>query len=821
MIDHADQLARLADESQLEITQIRELFERLNAPSSLTRLRLVLKNLHQALNAGRDLHDGLFSGMEIEIPIFVVEKLCKTLDQLSDEQSFLPADWLDESREPRGIIKAHPEWAMLIIGQANLARRQEEFLQHLYIVLFSAIHQRSRHAIIGSEVDTGCRVIRKLATGKISSSTLFSVRPGDTLADYLSKLGRQSEPTQEDWAGVELLTRKILEDRGKTRFSSGYRRSGSVVRNIVRRDSDELTTEGPDAELHVYQAMGSKEEQDIARATGLHPGEAEELQATAVIYSPAAPTVHFSTRDHIRRQANQVKHLRSLNQRLPFRYQQLTSLELASAASLPFQLINNMAERGSRISRRLDDYVAILLHLLLWLGRPLDQLLELRIYTSIDEAPRSDEGLVAYIREEDGFVLSIPSSKWRRRLSENDRFLLENIGGATGTASGGRIVVKSPVRFQRYINTLEKNKGQPGNNRRHYLFPPKLQDSIVTRLKRVIAEKNREEDLRLTPLRISQAMFDEISMLTTDWVDASLLTGQTFTTTEVSAHYYTVSGTYLEQVYHQAAASLRERLYSYLKIPRNKGQEITQDYPNLGDHGSKLNVKPQLVKELVKHFKHQLRSAVRNSTGVAEVHNAFVVYIAFWILFSTGYRAVNDLIFRINEVDWKSGFIVISDKDNNDQSNSRIAWLPPTLLKQVRLYMEHLAVLQTKVPYGTTLWNSIDQLRRAPNPDAALMFFIRDENSIARLTPESLRAQVEGLSLPLNIGRHYLRPRLRQHGCHAEYVNVFLGHWQHGQEPFGRYSSLTPIEMYSNIAPYLEQLRKESGWTVQNGFANG
>ena len=77
MIDHADQLARLADESQLEITQIRELFERLNAPSSLTRLRLVLKNLHQALNAGRDLHDGLFSGMEIEIPIFVVEKLCK------------------------------------------------------------------------------------------------------------------------------------------------------------------------------------------------------------------------------------------------------------------------------------------------------------------------------------------------------------------------------------------------------------------------------------------------------------------------------------------------------------------------------------------------------------------------------------------------------------------------------------------------------------------------------------------------------------------------------------------------------------------------
>src|SRR5690606_12180239 len=129
--------------------------------------------------------------------------------------------------------------------------------------------------------------------------------------------------------------------------------------------------------------------------------------------------------------------------------------------------------------------------------------------------------------------------------------------------------------------------------------------------------------------------------------------------------------------------------------------DFAQGVPNVGEHGSVLNVKPQFVVELVKHFKHELRSALRNSRGVAEVHNALVVYIAFWILFATGYRAVNDLIFTIDELDWETGFLVISDKDDDFQSHSRIVWLPPYLLAQIRLYIDHLDVLQTRVTQGT------------------------------------------------------------------------------------------------------------------------
>jgi len=44
--------------------------------------------------------------------------------------------------------------------------------------------------------------------------------------------------------------------------------------------------------------------------------------------------------------------------------------------------------------------------------------------------------------------------------------------------------------------------------------------------------------------------------------------------------------------------------------------------------------------------------------------------------FSTGYRAVNDPFYSLMDIDWESQFIAISDKDSDDNYNTRIVWLP-------------------------------------------------------------------------------------------------------------------------------------------------
>jgi hypothetical protein len=187
-------------------------------------------------------------------------------------------------------------------------------------------------------------------------------------------------------------------------------------------------------------------------------------------------------------------------------------------------------------------------------------------------------------------------------------------------------------------------------------------------------------------------------------------------------------------------------------------------------------------------------------------------------LFSSGYSAVNDLVFRLREIDWVTGFIVISDKDNESFSNSRVVWLLPQLREQLKQYVLHLEVLQTKAAEYSSLFEHIEEVLSHPHPNASLLFFLGERGQVRKLSPENLRDQFPEFSLPINLGRHYLRSSLRALGCPGEYVNAFLGHWQKGQEPFGRFSTITPLELFRHMASPLEKLRREGGWTVQTGL---
>jgi hypothetical protein len=104
-------------------------------------------------------------------------------------------------------------------------------------------------------------------------------------------------------------------------------------------------------------------------------------------------------------------------------------------------------------------------------------------------------------------------------LSENDRYLLEHIGGASQASSEHRIMVSSPIRFRRMIQFIEEKYGELGTGRARYLFPPRLHGALEVRLSTELSKCNRQKDVRLTPLRISQALFDEITMLSTVFGD--------------------------------------------------------------------------------------------------------------------------------------------------------------------------------------------------------------------------------------------------------------------------------------------------------------
>lgn len=819
-------IQQLAELSGVPQARLAPLLALLKAPDDLPQLLLVMTNLKRALQAlegtpdiRKELDDDDGEGRGLFDYLPEIGRIIASLS--ATDLSTCPEGWLDKSGRQRGIINAHPEWAMLILTPGAECYDSDTYWQHAGVILACCALQRKRHReLIGSEITAACRDIRTTANGKKPLELLAGIGSDATLEIYHQEHLLEGDEIFEPLSGVELLVRKVLRFKGKTREGGGGRTGRVVERQVMVPDKEDKENEGPEQSVQLLESAGDEQAQSRQRTAGLHPKESQTLRAVSFTERKASPTLGFDPRDLVRRQNRRLQHISQTNQRLPFRYSSLSRFELSLAAKEAFQLFTG---RG-RFERRAGDgvYAGLLLLLMIWLGRPVEQLLGMRVYHHRGELPKHRKGVLAFLVEEHAFVLPIPSPEWRNSLQDDAKQLLYTAGDSTPALVDDVVIVASPVRMEKFISRIELTR--KGRAKYRELFPEERRIDIEEAMRAAVSKVNRAHRMRLTPLRISQALFDEIVLHSSDWVDAYLLTGHRFTITEVAAHYYSVSAGYLEQRYHEAVLTMRNSIYQYLSVDEQHYYAFQQVVENLGDHGSKLNIKSRLLVRLVKHLKNELRAARRLSPGEEswrEVHNHFVAYIVFWILFATGFRAVNDLVFRWREIDVDTGFLVISDKDDEAMSQARVVWLLPELRDQLRRYASHLEVLQTRLYHRASLFDHIEELLSEPRPSVPLMFFISDSWQMVQLSPENLRRQVPLFTLPINASRHYLRSALRAEGVRGELVNAFMGHAQQGQEPFGAFSTLTPVEMFRELAPTLGKMRQEAGWTVQHGLADG
>lgn len=108
-----------------------------------------------------------------------------------------------------------------------------------------------------------------------------------------------------------------------------------------------------------------------------------------------------------------------------------------------------------------------------------------------------------------------------------------------------------------------------------------------------------------------------------------------------------------------------------------------------------------------------LASATHSS--FAEQHNAYTAYLAFFLLATTGLRAVSSLLPARFDVDGTTGLCFVSDKDNDAYEQARIVWLHPTLLRQLDEYRTHVTRLRQYLaltsPQGIS---QLDGQRRTP-----------------------------------------------------------------------------------------------------------
>lgn len=551
----------------------------------------------------------------------------------------------------------------------------------------------------------------------------------------------------------------------------------------------QLGTQDPDGDIQetefalFLESAGTHEEIDVQRRIGLS-GEESELGVTLLqpkrdlqCASGEAPALAtWRTR-------NAVKHQQKATQRLPSRWDGLSSFELITV----LQALDE--------NRELDREAVAVLALCLMTGQPADDALRTRVYR--------DVGALPTILDPNTVYLVAKNATWHRAICRPT-------DARPRPADADRILepAASKVGFpiaKRFWRALEPSLAQvfkrPDQSHGRLFRGDAL--TVIEQAKILLSRINKRQNTRLTLLRIQQTLFQLLVEHEGDVAEAFLVTGQLPPMGQsASIFYHHTSSRVLIQRYTEAVRTLplEMEFFPHDRL-RHQGSNI----------GSELTLSIPALRTLVADLLESVGLARINWTNTEawiEFHNAYTNYNIMLMLFTTGYRAVQDPIADEADVDWQGRLVVINDKSGEREGHSRIVPLAQPCWQQLKQYQRHrrfvidrLSMLGEKLP-------------------RSFFFYLTNAVQVEQVRPATLEKRLKHcFRLPLNINRHLLRGYIRETGVPGEAVDAFMGHWMDGQNPWGRYSSLDPLSYRAAIGRAVERLSHVLDWRVLEGLA--
>jgi hypothetical protein len=447
------------------------------------------------------------------------------------------------------------------------------------------------------------------------------------------------------------------------------------------------------------------------------------------------------------------------------------------------------------------------LGLVLLIGRPLSTILNARLFSSIDQVPEHISGdSVAICREGSFIQVNVPVPERMRPLRQEWQSSLRQ------TDNQLRLPFVVLLR-----NLLFDFIGVDDADWSGCLFPRPDIDDIKNSAENVISEVRSEDGARVTITRLQRCLYNEIADVQGDIVDGVVITGnQPATGTHVGIHYYCVPESDLQERYLNAAREMVAVEFKELMAPVALCPERSSYI------GSPFCPKPECLVVLIKNLRQRLIVNLQQPLAadtLIDIHNSYTAYIVVFTAFATGYRSVQAPLSRDTDFDPLSGMLVVADKTDSSYSHARLVPVPEILSRQLDLYRQHRervieqlwALLGIKKPAHFLFF-----LSKAGNGTKKSEKLVR----VTPVSPTSVTKNLRGISnLPLNLNRHFLRSELRHRGVSAELVDAWMGHWLDGQEPMGRFSTLSPLDYMSGIEPVLNEILDDMGWTSERGLS--
>lgn len=499
----------------------------------------------------------------------------------------------------------------------------------------------------------------------------------------------------------------------------------------------------------------------------------------------------------------------------------------AAGSPLESLLPNAIAEAGAVI-------VAML-----WLSKPLDDALRLRLYATQADAEREARTLhVGYILDARAWVMPVIRPKGEPAYHGTDFTLAESVAQVLVLPDAGA----GWAYLHRLPHWATVRPGAPVN------LVTVGSSAIGVAVDEFFLRCSAGTDRRITATRWRDTLLHLVMDRTGDAAAASAMFARLHYLADTQLHYTLFNATTLAEVYRQTCDDLIETMLAELAAsdkrlvpidPRTfRGARSDTPVPRQGiTIGSPICPRETNVRRLVGGLRELAAAANASAIELQELldlHNALTAYLCWLLRFGTGYRDAATPIPLPSDLDLDGRLMMVSDKDDSTGFNSRIVPMAGVVADQLDLYCRHRQALASRllllapefaiaIIQGDQRDASIDY---AAHPSARLVRFISLRRGRlvvsavggARLL-ERMGPDFSWFRLPSNCNRHYLRSRLLADGCPVAHVDYFMGHWGRGREPLARFASL-PLRTYlDDVRHRLEQILADDGWQAVAGLA--
>lgn len=462
----------------------------------------------------------------------------------------------------------------------------------------------------------------------------------------------------------------------------------------------------------------------------------------------------------------------------------------------------------------------IALYFMLWAALDVSQLMRLRIYVSVEKLPKKfPEDGAAYLEDEKLIVLPVIRPNGRPAYKGSEFDLAHSVGDRIFLKIGPLIhpLIYMLPRVNKWSNSETESASSE-------MFASTYEE-LSKAINQLLSELSKQTGGHFTKARIRNVLPRRLYHRIGDLAQVALGLNYRHPLADTALHYLSVDAKVVTAQVQVTADELRQSVIAELdaaQIQTNKVVLHTQAANENTLVGSPIDPLPETIWQVRISFQQLVKDARKNvltDDYRIMLHNAFASYVHCMLRFATGVRDVGEPLPRWNRINLTRQLIILSDKDDASSYSSRVLPLATMLVQQLeywRIYIDLLGPQLRVHGVGVEEYASMS---------APIIFYLKRKksglevvNSQNAKIRESIESHLNWFKLPWNCNRHYLRSCLVERGCKSEYIDAFMGHWNHGREPWGAYSALPAAQIISELRPHLDAVLESAGFLAIEGW---